>query len=171
MADSLLKPILDPCSGSRMFYFDKEDPRVLFGDIRHLDTTLTDGNAPGGVRELHIHPDMEMDFRALPFGDGTFPLVIFDPPHLRKAGETSWLAQKYGRLPDFGWKEYLAEGLAECWRVLKSEGTLIFKWNEQQIKFGTLQDIFPAKPVVRFSPKEKTVFVVFFKENQQTENQ
>lgn len=110
-----------------MFYFDKEDPRVLFGDIRHLDTTLNDSTALGGVRELHIHPDMEMDFRALPFGDGTFPLVIFDPPHLRKAGETSWLAQKYGRLPEFGWKEYLAEGFAECWRVLKSEGTLIFK--------------------------------------------
>ena len=25
--------VLDPASGSRMFYFDKEDPRVLFGDF------------------------------------------------------------------------------------------------------------------------------------------
>ena len=26
--------ILDPCCGGRMMYFDKEDQRVLFGDIR-----------------------------------------------------------------------------------------------------------------------------------------
>ena len=159
-----LKPILDPCSGSRMFYFDKNDPRVLFGDIRELDATLKDKSSPGGMRELHVHPDMLMDFRSLPFKDGSFPLVIFDPPHLRKAGETSWLAQKYGRLPEFGWKEYISQGLHECWRVLREQGTLIFKWNEDQIKFGELEEVFPSKPVIRFSPKAKTVFVVFFKE-------
>ena len=152
----LLKPILDPCCGSRMFYFDKEDPRVLFGDIREIDTRLKDASSLGGYRELHIHPDMLMDFRELPFEDGSFPLVIF--------GDSSWLAKKYGRLPEIGWKEYLGQGLAECWRVLKPQGTLIFKWNEQQIKFGDLEEIFPAKPVIRFSPKEKTIFTVFFKE-------
>ena len=155
--------ILDPCSGSRMFYFDKEDPRVLFGDIRELDTTLKDSSVASGQRELHIHPDMVMDFRDLPFEDETFPLVIFDPPHLRQVGQSSWLAQKYGSLPYFGWKEYLAQGLHECFRVLKPQGTLVFKWNEQQIKFGQLEDIFPAKPVMRFSPKQNTIFVVFFK--------
>ena len=157
------KPILDPCCGSRMFYFDKLDSRVLFGDIRELDAKLPDSSCSKGFQELHVHPDMLMDFRNLPFSDNTFPLVIFDPPHLRKAGESSWLAKKYGRLPEIGWKEYLAQGLHECWRVLKPEGTLVFKWNEQQIKFGDLEDIFPDKPVVRFSPKAKTVFVVFFK--------
>lgn len=81
MANSqLLKPILDPCSGSRMFYVDREDPRVLFGDIREIDTRLKDTSSPGGYRELHIYPDMLMDFRELPFEDGAFPLVLFDPP-------------------------------------------------------------------------------------------
>ena len=165
MANSqLLKPILDPCSGSRMFYVDREDSRVLFGDIREIDTRLKDASSHGGYRELHVHPNMLMDFRELPFEDGTFPLVLFDPPHLRKAGDSSWLAQKYGTLPDFGWKEYLAQGLHECWRVLKPQGTLIFKWNEQQIKYGAIEDVFPAKPVIRFSPKEKTIFVVFYKD-------
>ena len=156
------KPILDPCCGSRMFYFDKQDDRVLFCDIRELDTTLADSGCPNGQRELHIHPDMLADFRDLPFEDESFPLVIFDPPHLRKAGEKSWLAQKYGTLPDFGWKEYLAQGLAECWRVLKPQGTLIFKWNEDQISLNKLLDIFPDRPVIGHS-RGKTIFVVFFK--------
>lgn len=99
-----------------------------------------------------------------PSGTAHSPWCFSTPPHLRKAGDSSWLAQKYGTLPDFGWKEYLAQGLHECWRVLRPKGTLIFKWNEQQIKFGDLEDIFPAKPVIRFSPKEKTIFTVFFKE-------
>ena len=37
------KPILDACCGGKMFYFDKNDPRVLFQDIRVIDTTLCDG--------------------------------------------------------------------------------------------------------------------------------
>jgi len=37
------KPILDACCGGKMFYFDKNDPRVLFQDIREVETTLCDG--------------------------------------------------------------------------------------------------------------------------------
>lgn len=156
------KPILDPCCGSRMFYFDREDPRVLFGDIRTVDTQLKDSSMKAGYRELHIHPDVEMDFRNLPFDDCVFPLVIFDPPHLHHAGENSWLAKKYGKLPYSGWKEYLGQGLSECWRVLRPNGTLVFKWNEDQIKLSELVDVFPNKPVIQHS-KNKTFFIVFFK--------
>ena len=28
------KPVLDPCCGSRKFYFDKNSSVVLYGDIR-----------------------------------------------------------------------------------------------------------------------------------------
>ncbi len=38
-----MKPILDACCGGKMFYFDKNDPRVLFQDIRKEETTLCDG--------------------------------------------------------------------------------------------------------------------------------
>lgn len=34
--------ILDMCCGSRMFYFDKQDPQVLFADIREYHDTLCD---------------------------------------------------------------------------------------------------------------------------------
>lgn len=29
-----MKKVLDPCCGSRMFWFDKHDSRAIFGDIR-----------------------------------------------------------------------------------------------------------------------------------------
>ena len=38
-----MKRVLDACCGSRMFYFDKADPEVLFADNRELETTLCDG--------------------------------------------------------------------------------------------------------------------------------
>lgn len=121
------KKVLDPCSGSRMFWFDRNNPLALFGDIRKESHVLCDGRA------LEISPDMEMDFRNLPFEDGAFKVVVFDPPHLRRAGKESWSAKKYGVLSD-DWREDLRRGFAECFRVLATDGVLIFKWNEIQIK-------------------------------------
>lgn len=64
------------CCGSRMFYFDKQDPQVLFTDIREYHDTLCDG------RKLDVQPDMIADCTNLPFEDETFNMVVFDPPHL-----------------------------------------------------------------------------------------
>ena len=48
------------------------------------------------------------------------------------AGDKSWLALKYGKLGE-NWKR-LGQRFSECFRVLKPNGMLIFKWNETQIK-------------------------------------
>lgn len=152
------KYVLDVCCGSRMFYFDKNSKDVLFCDNRHLSETLCDG------RKLEIHPDMIADFRGLPFDGNSFNLVIFDPPHLNKIGSSSWLAKKYGSLPEQNWKEYLGQGFSECWRVLANHGTLVFKWNENQIKLSELEPLFPCTPL--FGDRSKgvhTFFLVFFK--------
>lgn len=95
-----MKKILDACCGSRMFYFDKENPEVLYADQRELETTLCDG------RTLLIKPDELLDFRHMPYPDNTFKVVVFDPPHLKYAGACSWMAQKYGVLPQ-DYKTYL----------------------------------------------------------------
>ena len=84
--------ILDVCCGSRMFYFDKQNSNVVFCDNRVLETNLCDG------RELKIKPEVVCDFRNLPFDDNSFDSVIFDPPHLSKLGESSWMSKKYGKL-------------------------------------------------------------------------
>jgi hypothetical protein len=92
--------ILDPCCGSRMMWFDRQNPNVVFGDARRETITVTDrshGNA-SGTREIIINPDTLLDFRDLPYPDGTFKLVAFDPPHLVHVGRKSWLATKYGKL-------------------------------------------------------------------------
>lgn len=71
------KRVLDPCCGSRMMWFDREHPDVVFGDRRNEVLTVTDrshGNE-NGTRTLRIEPDCLMDFRNMPFADGSFKLV------------------------------------------------------------------------------------------------
>jgi SAM-dependent methyltransferase len=140
--------ILDPCCGSRMMWADKDNPSVVFGDQRRQTITVTDrshGNA-SGTRTLRIDPDILMDFRAMPFADGSFDLVVFDPPHLVRAGPRSWLAAKYGKLSD-NWRDDLRAGFSECLRVLRPHGTLIFKWNETQIPVREVLACAPIAPL------------------------
>lgn len=128
-----MKPILDACCGSRMFWFDQHNPDVLFVDNRRMSTEAIWKSGNGtATRYCKVDPDLVADFRALPFPDGSFWHVVFDPPHLKRVGDTAWMAKKYGKLPKF-WMPYIHDGFHECWRVLKQYGTLIFKWNETQI--------------------------------------
>lgn len=159
-----LKTVLDPCCGSRMFWFDCADDRAIFGDIRSERHSLTDASSKGGSRELIIEPDQPMDFRALPFDDGTFHLVVFDPPHLVRNGKSGWLAKKYGKLGD-NWRDDLRAGFAECFRVLKPNGTLIFKWNEHEIRVSEILALTDEKPLIgnRCGKTSKTHWVVFMK--------
>lgn len=151
-----MKRILDVCCGSRMFYFDKQNEDVLFMDIRELDDTLCDG------RKLEVKPDVVGDFRYIPFVDETFHMVVFDPPHLLRAGEKSWLAKKYGKLNPETWKEDLTQGFRECMRVLKPNGTLVFKWNEEQVKLSEILRLTEYKPVFG-NKRAKTHWLVFIK--------
>ena len=53
-------------------------------------------------------------------------------------------------------------GFTECMRVLKPHGTLIFKWNEEQIKLSELLDAIGQQPL--FGDKRgKTHWLVFMK--------
>jgi len=160
------KRVLDPCSGARMMWFNPQHPDVSFGDCRSETLTVTDnsrGNA-SGTRTIRIEPDTLMDFRALPYPDGTFKLVAFDPPHLVHAGPRSWLAAKYGKLSD-NWRDDLRQGFAECFRVLTNDGVLIFKWNETQVKVRELLALTPYQPLFgHISGKQaNTHWLVFMK--------
>ena len=150
--------ILDPCCGSRMFYFDRQAPRVLFGDIRAESHTLCDG------RMLEINPDVKLDFTDLPFSDGLFKVVVFDPPHLLHAGEKSWLGKKYGRLGE-SWQSDIRAGFSECFRVLDKDGVLVFKWNEIQIKTSEILKLTEQKPLIghKSGLRSGTHWILFIK--------
>jgi ubiquinone/menaquinone biosynthesis C-methylase UbiE len=134
------KHILDCCCGSRMFWFDKNNPFVLFADIRELKTELCDGSL------LEVKPDIVADFRNMPFEDNTFKMVVFDPPHLHKLSENTWMAQKYGVLFST-WEQDIKEGFNESMRVLQPFGTLIFKWNEAQITTSKILKVIGVEPL------------------------
>lgn len=158
--------VLDPCCATRMMWFDRQNPDVVFGDQRRETLTVVDrshGNA-SGTRTLHINPDVLMDFRAMPFPDGAFKLVAFDPPHLVRAGQKSWLAAKYGKLGG-DWRDDIRRGLAECFRVLDTDGVLVFKWNETQIKVREVLALTPVRPLFGNTSGKKagTHWYVFMK--------
>lgn len=152
------KIILDACCGSKMFWFDKHHPEVLFSDIRQEEYILCDG------RNLEVNPDVIEDFRNMSFDDEIFRLVVFDPPHMKKLGQNTWMAKKYGVL-GFDWRNDLKQGFKECFRVLEKKGILIFKWNEAQIKVNEVLQLTEQKPLFghRTANSGKTIWLCFMK--------
>lgn len=150
-----MKQVLDACCGSRMFWFNKHDDRTVFIDNRELEDVLCDG------RTLSIKPDIVADFRNIPFQNNTFSLVVFDPPHLLRVGDNAWMAKKYGKLGT-DWKNDIKNGFSECFRVLRPNGTLIFKWNEDQIKLRDVLSLTDQKPLFG-DRRSKTHWIIFIK--------
>ncbi|RUS38515.1 SAM-dependent methyltransferase [Lacticaseibacillus paracasei] len=161
-----MKPILDMTAGSRMFWWDKHNPLAVFLDKRRETFTVTYHNAGREPfdKEIEIEPDVQWDWakKDLPFENNQFSLVVFDPPHLLHAGKTSWLARKYGVL-DEDWQNQLKRGMDEAMRVLKPYGTVMFKWNDDQIKLSEVLKAIGRKPIFG-DKKAKTHWLVFMKE-------
>jgi SAM-dependent methyltransferase len=134
--------VLDACCGGKAFWFDKNDERAMFMDVRAGEYPVNrKGRSPVSVK-----PDIVADFSAMPFPNGSFNLVVFDPPHFETLGASGTFAKTYGRLID-GWRETLSGGFAECFRVLKPGGTLIFKWCEWEIPVREVLALTPEKPL------------------------
>ena len=155
-----MKPILDPASSMRSFYFNKVDERVIFGDIRENEShLLTNGQT------IHIKPDQVMDFRAIPYPDKSFYCVVFDPPHMLRLSEKSWMRKKYGVLDSDNWKDDISQGFRECFRVLRENGILIFKWNEVSIPLKDILGLTDQKPVLGHPSGKRmgTHWVLFIK--------
>lgn len=155
-----MKSVLDVCCGSRMFWFDRADERALFVDKRR-EVCVSDTRQ--GRRAITVDPDVLASFTALPFPDESFSLVVFDPPHTF-SGEKGWMAKKYGSL-NAGWRDEISAGFAECFRVLRPNGTLVFKWNEHRIPVSTILKLTPAKPLFgnRCGVRSKTHWIVWIK--------
>ena len=157
--------VLDACCGSRMFWFDHEDGRAVFMDARKGEWPM-----PSGRKATVVEPDVVADFTAMPFADESFALVVFDPPHHTSSHfgtkHISIMQAKYGVLLP-GWEEMLAAGFAECFRVLKPHGTLIFKWGAREIPLARVLALTPHRPLFGHTSgaKAHTHWVAFLKHN------
>lgn len=158
------KLVLDACCGPRMMWFDRADSRAVFVDKRREKHLAKDCSVNNGEREIVVDPDIIADFQELPFGNESFSLVVFDPPHVSRQGSTSWLLKKYGTLIG-DWRDMIRHGFAECFRVLKPAGTLIFKWSEVQFPVSEILELTPEKPLFgnRCGKSSKTHWIVFLK--------
>lgn len=74
--------ILDACCGSKMFWFDKNNQETTYMDIRKEKIDVYG-------KHVNVDPDIQADFRNMPFSDNSFDLIVFDPPHLFHVGKDS----------------------------------------------------------------------------------
>lgn len=155
------KKILDVTCGSRSIWFNKNHPAALYCDKR---TEIYENLWKNSDCTLKIEPDVVCDFTKMQFADNSFYLVVFDPPHLIRAKETSWLVKKYGKL-DETWPKMLHDGFHECMRVLKPNGVLIFKWSEYDIPASEVWKAIGQKPLFghHSGKQSKTFWACFMK--------
>ena len=165
MSEVLNKKILDATCGSRTMWFNKKNSDCLYVDNRiEHGTKIWKSTKNDSERKIDVEPDIVADFTNLPFSNEQFYLVVFDPPHLLKIGENAWLKKKYGKLPE-NWRQLLHDGFWECMRVLKTNGTLIFKWNEIDIPTREIIKAIGMEPLFghRSGKQSKTHWLCFMK--------
>ena len=156
-----MKKVLDVACSVKGMWFDKEDDRALFMDKRreaHIDVY------PCGTKTNIIDPDIIGNFTDIKFDDDSFWHIVFDPPHI-ESNSISQITKKYGSLQG-EWREMLRQGFKECFRVLKPNGTLIFKWSEIQFPVKEILKLTDQKPLYghRSGKKMNTHWIAFIKE-------
>lgn len=104
--------ILDMTAGYRHIWYDKNHPDVTFLD-----------------RRAEVNPHVLCDTRQIPiFDDGSYDLVVFDPPHENTGAGN--LSQCYGKATRADILSTLAGSSREAWRLSRSEALMAFKWND-----------------------------------------
>jgi len=166
------KQVLDATCGGRTIWLpeNKENENTLYIDRREEPPEFHGQEG----RSYAVEPDEVQDFRDLPYDDGSFNLVVFDPPHeIRDGGMealTGYVSKKYGALEAETWQEDLRSGFEELFRVLSSGGTLVFKFADNSIQdWKRVIDLAPRKPMLGTTTKKnntETRWFVFYKPEQ-----
>jgi len=143
-------------------WFDKRNPHAVYMDIRR--ETCACSRDRGRARTIVVDPDILGDFTAIPFPDESFRVVVFDPPHLETKTQCN-ITKHYGTLTG-DWRSMLRAGFAECFRVLRPGGVLIFKWSEYQFPVREILDLTPVAPLFghRSGKQSTTHWLTFMKD-------
>lgn len=147
-----------------MWWWDKAHPLAVYMDKREAPKGSVGAitGRPDWNPSWECAPDVLADFRAMPFEDASFQLVVFDPPHIVRDEPSGITGLKYGNLPAATEQDDLRRGFSECWRVLAPGGTLVFKWAH---KLERVEPLFPAVPIVgtRTPRGGQTRWFIFYK--------
>ncbi len=116
--------ILDLTAGNRAVWFNRDDPRATFVDIRP-----------------EVGPSFVADSRALPpdVGDG-YGLVVFDPPH-KNNGPLFGMSRSYGRFTHAEILSLIQGAAKEAWRVTVPDALMVFKWNDHGRTLGSVLEL------------------------------
>lgn len=102
---------LEPCCGHRRAWHRDKPRDTHFGD-----------------KLIEVRPEIVMDFAALPFREGVFDLVFFDPPHLIRREKWNQLSDRYLHFGHWEtraqWELALAAVNVEFYRVTR-EGAIL----------------------------------------------
>jgi len=137
------KKILDVCCGPKGMWFDKHESRTVFMDKRKEFHKMVH---PSGTRTANIDPDIIGNFTDIQYPADSFYLVVMDPPHIVQKTPSGMVTKQYGHL-EKDWRDMLRKGFEECFRVLRPNGILVFKWNECNIPVKEILELTTVKPL------------------------
>lgn len=109
--------VLDPTYGLGNFYNVHRPEGLITGDLSR-------------------DADIRLDFTSLPFSNGTFDTVIYDPPYKLNGTPTDFVDDRYGVGKYTRWQDRMAlieNGQRECARVVKKGGYLLTKCMDQVV--------------------------------------
>lgn len=100
---------------------------IVFPDAKDVvDMTHGRGGFWNGQSQLEIvkhdrdperAPHGAMDFCDMRYGDKSFDVAVFDPPHIADAGAASIMGRQFGTTRAAGHEELIKRGVCEAWRI------------------------------------------------------
>lgn len=168
--------ILDATASVRTIWYQKNNPFTTFMDMRCGVFSCTTENMKHSVikkiGDYKIYPDIIAVWQHVPFKDESFDMVMFDPPHIFKNNgqKLPGIANKYGVFYNQSWRQEISAGVIELFRVLKSEGVFVLKWNESQVKVDEVLRLMPYPPLfgTRTGQHNNTHWITFIKSRSKT---